>query len=75
MKLREMALVYRANNALLGLRLRELRKAARETRDREERLRLRRRMAALAPLYREGRATAALLERYYTGKGVRHEEP
>lgn len=63
-----MAQVYRANNTLLCLRLRELQTAARETRDEEERLRLKRRMEALAPVYREGRMTAALLERYYTGR-------
>jgi len=65
MKLREMARVYRENNELLRVRLRELRLAVRECRDEEERLRLKRRISDLTPIYREGREAAALMERYY----------
>ena len=67
MRLREMAVVYRVNNT--RLRLRGPRIALRESGDEEERLR--RRMAAQAPVYREGPETAPLLERYYgEGEGL-----
>ena len=72
MTLREMAKVYRANNELLRLRLRDLRQAVKSSGDEEERAQLKRRIADLTPIYREGRETAALLERYYVRRRKRH---
>ena len=72
MTMKEMARVYRENNEPLKLRLRELRLAVRECRDDEERLRLKRRIADLTPIYREGRETAVLMERYYVRRRRHH---
>ena len=72
MTLREMAQVYRANNEPVRLRLRELRLAVRLSRDEVERAQLKRRIADLTPIYREGRETAAYLERYYAGRRRQH---
>ena len=65
MTLREMAMVYRANNEVIRLRISQLRSAARSSRDEAEQQQLKQRIAQLTPLYREGRETAVLLERYY----------
>ena len=72
MTLREMARVYRANNELTRARLRELRLALRSSQDEAERVQLKRRIADLTPIYREGRETAVLLERYYVRRRRRH---
>ena len=65
MTLREMAVVYRTNNEAMRQRIRDLRAAARNSRDEAERQQLRLRIAQLTPLYREGREIALVLERYY----------
>ncbi len=70
--LKEMAQVYRANNALLRARMSELRTALRTSRDDAEREQLKQRVSVLNTIYREGRETAVYMERYYVGRRRRH---
>ena len=70
--LKEMAQVYRANNALLRVRMSELRAAMRSSHDRLEQEQLKQRVSVLNTIYREGRETAVYMERYYTGRRRRH---
>lgn len=65
MTLYEMSFTYENSADLLRVRLRELRRAEQATRSREERLRLRRRIAELDPLLREMRELSVLSRRYY----------
>lgn len=65
MTLYEMSFTYEDSADLLRVRLRELRRAEQATRSREERLRLRRRIAELDPLLREMRELSVLSRRYY----------
>lgn len=65
MTLYELSFTYENSAELLRLRLRELRRAEQAARSREERLRLRRRIAELDPLLREMRDLAILSRRYY----------
>ena len=67
--LKEMAQVYRANNALLRARMSELRTALRTDAEREQ---LKQRVSVLNTIYREGRETAVYMERYYVGRRRRH---
>lgn len=65
MTLYEMSFTYERSAELLRVRIRELRQAEKQTASREERLRLRRRMAELDPLLREMRELSVLSRRYY----------
>ena len=73
MELREMAREYRANTALLELRMKELQLAARRTRQKEVWLRLRRRIGLLRTLINESRQTAFTLEHYRDGEAGAHD--
>ena len=61
----ELSFYYEDSAQLLRLRLRELRQAEKLAANEEEKLRLRQRAAALAPLLREMRELTALSRRYY----------
>lgn len=65
MTLYELSFTYENSAELLRVRLRELRRAEQASRSREERLRLRRRIAELDPMLREMRELAILSRRYY----------
>ena len=64
MELREMAREYRANTALLELRVKLLQAAQRRAEQKEVRYRLKRRIGCLRVLINESRKTAFTLEHY-----------
>ncbi|MGM9619529.1 MAG: hypothetical protein ACI3W8_06840 [Oscillospiraceae bacterium] len=65
MTLYELSFYYEDSAQRLRLRLRELRQAEKLAANEEEKLRLRQRAAALAPLLREMRELTALSRHYY----------
>ena len=65
MTLREMAVEYRRNCALLRQRIAQLRSVARQEPDPLRAQALRERAADLTTLYREGQEVALHMERYY----------
>ena len=69
MQLCEMAQEYRANTALLELRIKQLQLAQRRTRQKEVKLRLKQRINRLRTLINESRLTAFELEHYYDKGG------
>ena len=72
MTLYEMSFAYEESERLLAERIRSLRAELSRVRREEERLQLRRRIAALQPLQREMRKLTALTRHYY-GRGVRDD--
>lgn len=73
MRLQEMAKEYRANTALLELRVKQLQLARRRARQNEVKYRLKRRINCLQVLINESRKTAFVLEHYYDKGGKQHE--
>ena len=73
MTLLEMSALYAESAAALRRRIGELRQAARELKDEEDRRLLRRRITELTPLLQETRELAALTARYYDRSYHRHE--
>ena len=73
MTLLEMSALYAESAAALRRRIGELRQAARELKDEEDRRLLRRRITALTPLLPETRELAALTAHYYDRSYHRHE--
>lgn len=69
MQLCEMAQDYRANTALLELRIKQLQLAQRRARQKEVKLRLKQRINRLRALINESRLTAFELEHYYDKGG------
>lgn len=72
MTLLEMSALYAESAAALRRRIGELRQAARELKDEEDR-RLLRRITELTPLLQETRELAALTAHYYDRSYHRHE--
>ena len=75
MALRNMAQQYRANTALLELRMKQLQVAQRRARHKEVRYRLKNRIGFLRVLINESRKTTFLLEHYYDNRGGDGHEP
>ena len=73
MKLDEMSREYKANMALLELRMRQLQVAQRRARQNEVKYRLKQRIGCLRVLINESRKTAFVLEHYYDRGGMQHE--
>ena len=73
MTLLEMSALYAESAAALRRRLGELRQAARELKDEEDRRHLRRRITELTPRLQETRELAALTAHYYDRSYHRHE--
>ena len=73
MTLLEMSALYAESAAALRRRIGELRQAARELKDEEDRRLLRRRITELTPLLQETRELAALPAHYYDRSYHRHE--
>ena len=73
MTLLEMSALYAESAAALRRRIGELRQAARELKDEEDRRLLQRRITELTPLLQETRELAALTARYYDRSYHRHE--
>ncbi|MCI7125092.1 MAG: hypothetical protein MR935_02660 [Agathobaculum sp.] len=73
MTLYEMSREYRANTALLELRLRQLQAAQRRARQPEVKFRLKRRIGCLRMLINESRKTAFALEHYHERSGQSDE--
>ena len=73
MTLYEMSFCYEQSERLLTGRIHSLRAELSHARREEERLQLRRRIAALEPLQREMRQLTALTRHYYE-RGIQHEE-
>ena len=73
MTLLEMSALYAESAAALRRRIGELRQAARELKDEEDRRLLRRRITELTPLLQETRELAALTDHYYDRSYHRHE--
>lgn len=73
MTLLEMSALYAESAAALRRRIGELRQAARELKDEEDRRLLRRRITELTPLLQETRELAALMAHYYDRSYHRHE--
>ena len=73
MTLLEMSALYAESAAALRRRIGELRQAARELKDEEDRRLLRRRITELTPLLQETRELAALTAPYYDRSYHRHE--
>ena len=73
MTLLEMSALYAESAAALRRRIGELRQAARELKDEEDRRLLRRRITELTPLLQETRELAALTAHYYDRSYHRHE--
>ena len=69
----EMSALYAESAAALRRRIGELRQAARELKDEEDRRLLRRRITELTPLLQETRELAALTAHYYDRSYHRHE--
>ena len=65
MTLRELSEDYRRSGELLRVRLRELRRAARDKPDREARWHLQRRIAVLSEMQRQVNELTILTARYY----------
>ena len=75
MALRNMAQQYRANTALLELRMKQLQVAQRRARHKEVRYRLKNRIGFLRVLINESRKPTFLLEHYYDNRGGDGHEP
>ena len=73
MTLLEMSALYAESAAALRRRIGELRQAARELKDEEDRRLLQRRITELTPLLQDTRARAALTAHYYDRSYHRHE--
>ena len=73
MTLLEMSALYAESAAALRRRIGELRQAARELKDEEDRRLLQRRISELTPLLLETRELAALTAHYYDRSYHRHE--
>ena len=73
MQMREMAKEYRANTALLELRLKQLQVARRHAEHSEVKYRLKQRINCLQAMINENRKTAFVLEHYYDRGGEQHE--
>ena len=73
MTLLEMSALYAESAAALRRRIGELRQAARELKDEEDRRLLRRRITGLTPLLQGTRELAALPAHYYDRSYHRHE--
>ena len=73
MTLLEMSALYAESAAALRRRIGELRQAARELKDEEDRRLLQRRITELTPLLQETRELAALTAYYYDRSYHRHE--
>ena len=73
MTLLEMSALYAESAAALRRRIGELRQAARELKDEEDRRLLRRRITELTPLLQETRELAALTAHDYDRSYHRHE--
>lgn len=73
MTLYDMAQEYRANTNLLELRVLELQAAQRQTRQKEVRYRLKKRVGYLRMLINESRKAAFLMEHYYDKGGCEHD--
>jgi len=73
MTLKELSPAYREAAQLLGLRISQLRKKAKETQDPEEKWRLRRRIIELKPMLDQMQELADLTEHYYD-KGYWRDE-
>ena len=73
MTLLEMSALYAESAAALRRRIGELRQAARELKDEEDRRLLQRRITELTPLLQETRELAALTAQYYDRSYHRHE--
>ncbi|MDO5142061.1 MAG: hypothetical protein Q4D31_03485 [Eubacteriales bacterium] len=74
MVLRDMAQEYRANTALMELRMKQLQVAQRRARQKEVRFRLKQRIGCLRTLINESRKTAYVLEHYYERGGTPHDD-
>ena len=74
MTLYELSFSDEASAELLRLRIRELRQAEKQARSRQEREKLRQRLAALDPLLREMRELTVLSRRYYDRSYHRNEK-
>ena len=72
MNMCEMAREYRANTALLELRIKQLQTAQKHARQPEVRYRLKRRINFLHTLVNESRKTAFMLEHYHDKGGEAH---
>ena len=73
MTLMEMSALYADSAATIHARITELRRAAREQTDQDERHILLRRIADLTPLLRECRELAVLTAHYYDRSYHKHE--
>ena len=73
MTLLEMSALYAESATALRRRIGELRQAARELKDEEDRRLLRRRITELTPLLQETRELAALTAHYFDRSYHRHE--
>ena len=73
MTLLEMSALYAESAAALRRRIGELRQAARELKDEEDRRLLRRRITVLTPLLQETRELAGLTAHYFDRSYHRHE--
>lgn len=74
MTLYELSFSYEASAELLRMRMRELRQAEKQAHSRQEREKLRQRLAALDPLLREMRELTVLSRRYYDRSYHRNEK-
>ena len=74
MSLSDLAPDYEASARLLKERMRQLRKALRETEDPEEKWRLQRRMAELTPILTQVNELADLVAHYYDRGYWRNEK-
>lgn len=74
MTLYEMAKEYRANTALLELRVRQLQTAQRRARQQEVKFRLKQRIGCLRVLINESRKTAFKMEHYHDRGGNAYED-
>ncbi len=74
MALADLSPEYRESARLLKERMKQLRKALRETRDPEEKWNIERRMAALTPIITQMNELAELTEHYYEPGFWRNEK-
>ncbi len=74
MYLCEMAQEYRANTALLELRMKQLQIAQRHVQQKEVKFRLKQRINHLRTLINESRETAFVLEHYHDKGGEAHAD-
>lgn len=74
MKLAELSVGYRAEEAAIRRRIRALRRQARQVQDPQAQLALQRRIFRLQPLLRQAKALAELTEHYYERGYRRHDD-